>query len=157
MGIGKGILGIEGFKLDRAFWQIYNKKLSCGLIRTRVDDSGYENGGAAAIPCRRGVLTQIAGEPLTDIETLGSNMAPVRATIEIVEILGLVLVLVAVDEPIAIWREGDVSFGVRKYFLRSQLPDDELSIDVVDDLASIHRSNHAIAIVPLGVAAEKVL
>ena len=84
-------------------------------------------------------------------------MAPVRATIEVIEVLGLVLVLVAVDEPIAIRSEGDVSFGVWKYFLRSQLPDDELSIDVVDDLASIHGSNHAIAIVPLGVAAEKVL
>ena len=94
--------------------------------------SAGEDLRAVAVPARRRVDPQFARRVAALVESLRSRPRAVGAAQDGVVVLPLVAV--AVDEPFAVRRQGDVAAGVGEDLRRAERADDLLPLDVEEDL-----------------------
>ena len=117
-------------------------------------DPWDENLITVAVPAWGGILPQISGLPVGNVESLCSKICPVFSAVDCVKILFIFPVFVAVDEEFSIWGKRDVPLGVWENLRSAECAGDELLIRVEQDLSIAQAANHPMPVVPLRMAAD---
>ena len=119
-----------------------------------LSKAGYKNRIIGTVPTRGAVDADITAV-FAFINALTAGKGIVAASIYGVVIF--IIFRVAVDKPVAVGRKRNVALWFGKHFGCAYLADDQFLFHVVESLPVPYSTDEYIALVPFGMAADKLL